>query len=181
MRYQRTRRVWKASRKKNKVADNKVVDLSGKVTELEGTIGERDARIVELEEQLSRMRGEQLQFQLVALKHSCPWLTLMDFSEGVGSVQVGAFKNKNFVEVLDNNPNFWVAKPAKTQPIRKKLRLVSSCDYWEADTFKKYMREMVKDVWIVPSAMAVLEIKDVLDGGRRQAKRRRRVRVLFIS
>ena len=39
-------------------------------------------------------------------------------------------------------------------------------DYWEADKFKKYMREMgVKDAWIVPFKDGVrVEIKDVLEG-----------------
>ena len=39
-------------------------------------------------------------------------------------------------------------------------------DYWEADTFKKYLREMgVKDAWIVPFKDNVrVEIKDVLEG-----------------
>jgi len=39
-------------------------------------------------------------------------------------------------------------------------------DYWEADTFKKYMREMgVKDAWIVPFKDGQrVDIKDVLEG-----------------
>jgi hypothetical protein len=38
-------------------------------------------------------------------------------------------------------------------------------DYWEADTFKKYMRDMgVKEAWIVPYKDGVrVELKDVLD------------------
>ena len=41
-------------------------------------------------------------------------------------------------------------------------------DYWEADKFKKYLREMgVKDAWIVPYKDGKrVPIKDVLEGVR---------------
>lgn len=150
------------------VADTKVVDLSGKVTELEGTIGERDARIVELEEQLSRMRGElaSCNAQLVKLKEAPAVIAPMDFSKGVVfKVQVGAFKNKNLQKYFDNNPNFG-GEAGKEPTDPQKITIGIFRDYWEADTFKKYMREMgVKDAWIVPYRDGVrVEIKDVLDG-----------------
>ncbi|MCS6833093.1 MAG: hypothetical protein NZ521_05940, partial [Flammeovirgaceae bacterium] len=47
----------------------------------------------------------------------------------------------------------------------KKYTIAYFRDYWEADTFKKYMREMgVKDAWIVAYENNVRrDIKQVLD------------------
>jgi vacuolar-type H+-ATPase subunit I/STV1 len=150
------------------VADTKVVDLSGKVTQLEATVGEKDARIAELEDQLSRMRGElaSCNSQLVKLRETPPAPAPMDFSKGVVfKVQVGAFKNKDLQKYFDNNPNFG-GEAGKEPTDPQKLTIGIFRDYWEADTFKKYMREMgVKDAWIVPYRDGVrVEIKDVLDG-----------------
>jgi uncharacterized coiled-coil protein SlyX len=149
-------------------ADTKVVDLSGKVREQEGTIAERDARITELEEQLSRMRGElaSCNSQLVQLRQAPAVVNPMDFSKGVVfKVQVGAFKNKDLQKYFDNNPNFG-GEAGKEPTDPQKITIGIFRDYWEADTFKKYMRDMgVKDAWIVPYRDGVrVEIKDVLDG-----------------
>jgi vacuolar-type H+-ATPase subunit I/STV1 len=153
---------------KKQEADTKVVDLSGKVTEMEGTIKDRDARIQELEDQLSRMRGElaSCNASLVKLREAHPAPAPMDFSKGVVfKVQVGAFKNKNLQKYFDNNPNFG-GEAGKEPTDPQKLTIGIFRDYWEADTFKKYMREMgVKDAWIVPYKDGVrVEIKDVLEG-----------------
>ncbi len=150
------------------VADTKVVDLSGKVREMEGTISDRDARITELEDMLSRMRGElaSCNSSLVKLRETPPAPSPMDFSKGVVfKVQVGAFKNKNLAKYFDNNPNFG-GEAGKEPTDPQKLTIGIFRDYWEADTFKKYMREMgVKDAWIVPYRDGVrVEIKDVLEG-----------------
>jgi hypothetical protein len=149
------------------VADTKVVDLSGKVSQLEGTVAERDARITELEDQLSRMRGEvaSCNAALAKLKET-PVIAPMDFSRGVVfKVQVGAFKNKNLAKYFDNNPNFG-GEAGKEPTDPQKVTIGIFRDYWEADTFKKYMREMgVKDAWIVPYRDGTrVEIKDVLEG-----------------
>ena len=149
-------------------ADTKVVDLSGKVTEMEGTIKDRDSRIAELEDQLSRMRGElaSCNSQLVKLRETPPAPAPMDFSKGVVfKVQVGAFKNKNLQKYFDNNPNFG-GEAGKDATDPQKLTIGIFRDYWEADTFKKYMREMgVKDAWIVPFRDGNrVDIKEVLEG-----------------
>jgi hypothetical protein len=149
-------------------ADTKVVDLSGKVREQEGTIAERDARITELEEQLSRMRGElaSCNSQLVQLRQAPAVINPMDFSKGVVfKVQVGAFVKKDLQKYFDNNPNFG-GEAGKEPTDPQKITIGIFRDYWEADTFKKYMRDMgVKDAWIVPYRDGVrVEMKDVLEG-----------------
>ena len=78
-------------------------------------------------------------------------------------VQIGAFKNKDLTKYFENNKNFsGDVDPDGT----KKYTLGYFNEYWEADTFKKYLREMgVKDAWIVPYKDGKrLNIKDVLEG-----------------
>ena len=79
-------------------------------------------------------------------------------------MQIGAFKNKDLSKYFENNPNFG-GEAAGDEKAEQKLTIGIFRDYWEADTFKKYMRDMgVKDAWIVPYKDGVrVEIKDVMD------------------
>jgi hypothetical protein len=137
-------------------ADNQVATLNKRVT---------DALIAELEDELSQMRGQltATRAELAQLKEN-PVINPMDFSRGVVfKVQVGAFKNKDLSKYFDNNPNFG-GEVKEGEPQRITIGIFR--DYWEADQFKKYMREMgVKDAWIVPYKDGQrTEIKDVLEG-----------------
>ena len=149
-------------------ADNNVVDLSGQVKSLQSTISDKDAKIAELEDQISRMRSELNAARAeIAQLRTAPPVNPMDFSKGVVfKVQVGAFKNKDLSKYFDNNPNFGGEAADKDSNEPQKITIGIFRDYWEADTFKKYMREMgVKDAWIVPYKDGVrVEIKDVLEG-----------------
>jgi hypothetical protein len=65
----------------------------------------------------------------------------------VYKVQIGSFKNKDLSKYFDNNKNFSGEVDADGT---KKYTLGAFTDYWEADNFKKYLREMgVEDAWIV--------------------------------
>jgi TolA-binding protein len=146
-------------------ADNEVTSLNQKVTQMQGSISDKDAKIVELEDQLSQMRGQltATKAELAQLKEN-PVVNPMDFSKGVVfKVQIGAFKNKDLAKYFENNPNFG-GEVKEGEP--QKITIGIFRDYWEADTFKKYMREMgVKDAWIVPYRDGErVEIKDVLEG-----------------
>lgn len=145
-------------------ADATVTTLNQKVSQLQSSVGEKDSKIASLEDQLSELRGQltAANAELTSLKENPA--ESMDFSKGVVfKVQIGAFKNKNLAKYFENNPNFGgEAKDKEPQ----KLTIGVFRDYWEADTFKKYMREMgVKDAWIVPYQDGQrVEIKDVLEG-----------------
>jgi hypothetical protein len=146
-------------------ADNEVVSLNQKFSRLQSTVSEKDARIVELEDQLAQSRTQlsAANAELSQLKEN-PVVNSMDFSKGiVFKVQIGAFKNKNLTKYFENNPNFG-GEVKEGEP--QKITIGIFRDYWEADTFKKYMREMgVKDAWIVPYRDGQrVEIKDVLEG-----------------
>lgn len=146
-------------------ADSQVNSLSTQVNQLKSSVSDKDAKIAELEDQISRMRSElsSSRAELAKMKEEPP-KNSMDFSKGVVfKVQIGAFKNKDLSKYFENNPNFGgeVAEGGE-----QKLTIGIFRDYWEADTFKKYMREMgVTDAWIVPYRDGQrVEIKDVLEG-----------------
>lgn len=146
-------------------ADNQVSTLNQKVSQMQNQISDKDAKIAQLEDQLSQTRGQltSAKAELAQLKES-PVVNPMDFSKGVVfKVQIGAFKNKDLAKYFDNNPNFG-GEVKEGEP--QKITIGIFRDYWEADTFKKYMRDMgVKDAWIVPYKDGQrVEIKDVLEG-----------------
>ena len=78
-------------------------------------------------------------------------------------MQIGAFRNKDLSKYFDKNKNF---SGESTDDGVQKFTLGQFVDYWEADTFKKYLREMgVKDAWIVSYKDGVrVPLKDVLEG-----------------
>lgn len=147
------------------VADTDNSSLKGQVSTLNNQVSDKNARIAELEDQISKMRGEltSVKAELAQLKEAPP-TNSMDFSKGVVfKVQIGAFKNKDLSKYFENNPNFGGEATDKGE---QKFTIGIFRDYWEADKFKKYMREMgVKDAWIVPFKDGQrVEIKDVLEG-----------------
>jgi vacuolar-type H+-ATPase subunit I/STV1 len=81
----------------------------------------------------------------------------------VFKVQIGSFKSKDLTKYFDNNPNFSGEVDADGS---KKYTLGVFTDYWEADKFKKALREMgVKGAWVVPYKNGQrVNLKDVLEG-----------------
>jgi vacuolar-type H+-ATPase subunit I/STV1 len=145
-------------------AESEVASLNQKVASLQSTMSDKDAKIAELEDQLAQSRTQlsAANAELTQLKEGPA--NSMDFSKGiVFKVQIGAFKNKDLAKYFENNPNFG-GEARENEP--QKITIGIFRDYWEADTFKKYMREMgVKDAWIVPYRDGQrVEIKDVLEG-----------------
>jgi hypothetical protein len=81
----------------------------------------------------------------------------------VFKVQIGSFKTKDLTKYFDNNPNFSGETDADGS---KKYTIGVFTDYWEADKFKKALREMgVKGAWVVPYKDGQrVNLKDVLEG-----------------
>ena len=81
----------------------------------------------------------------------------------VFKVQIGAFKNKALEKYFNNNKNF---SGDVDSDGTKKYTLGHFIEYWEADNFKRYLREMgVADAWIVAYKDGQrVDIKDVLEG-----------------
>ncbi len=146
-------------------AEGQLSSLNDKVSQMQSNMSNKDAKIAEMEDQLSQTRAQLTtsRAELAQLKET-PVVNEMDFSQGVVfKVQIGAFKNKDLQKYFDNNPNLG-GEVKEGEP--QKITLGIFRDYWQADEFKKYMREMgVKDAWIVPFRDGErVEIKDVLEG-----------------
>jgi vacuolar-type H+-ATPase subunit I/STV1 len=146
-------------------ADNQVSALNNQVTQLQTSVSDKDARIAQLEEELSQSRTQlnSARAEIAQLKET-PVIAPNDYSKGVVfKVQIGAFKNKDLAKYFENNENFG---GEKAEDGTQRYTIGVFRDYWEADTFKKYMREMgVKDAWIVPFKDGQrVDIKDVLEG-----------------
>ena len=125
--------------------DAKINDLEGNLTELRAELSDARSKITEMESNMP---------QVAAGEGAIPGV--------VFKVQIGAFRNKDLSKYFDNHPNFAGEIVDGTQ----KITIGQFTDYWEADTFKKYLREMgVKDAWIVPYKDGErVPIKDVLEG-----------------
>ncbi len=86
-----------------------------------------------------------------------------DYDRGIAfKVQIGSFRDKDLAKYFENHENFaGEIREDGTQAITLGIMR----DYWAADTFKKYLREMgVKDAWIVPFRDGQrVELKEVLE------------------
>ncbi|MEQ8576098.1 MAG: Ezrin/radixin/moesin family protein [Fulvivirga sp.] len=150
----------------NQALQSQVNSLKADNTGLQSRISDKDSKISELQDDMAKLRSD-LAAAKAAAKEAKPKPVEMTAGEKmidgvVFKVQIGAFRNKDLSKYFDNNENFGGESADGTQ----KITLGQFRDYWEADTFKKYLREMgVKDAWIVPYRDGVrVEIKDVLEG-----------------
>lgn len=137
----------------------KVSSLEGQVSSLQSRVGDKDAEINRLKSDLAAAREEASN---VAVSSVEPGNETRSAQGVVFKVQIGAYKNKDLKKYNNAGGDFAAEDADGVQ----KFTLGSFGDYWEADTFKKYLREMgVKDAWIVPYKDGVrVPIKDVLEG-----------------
>lgn len=122
------------------------------------------AQVVDLNNKLKAAQEVQESKQQVAAAaaSNVPVNTMV--AKGVVyKVQIGAFKNKDLSKYFANNKNFSGEVDADGT---KKYTLGAFPTYWEADNFKKYLREMgVNDAWVVAYKDGKrIELKDALEG-----------------
>lgn len=81
----------------------------------------------------------------------------------VYKVQIGAYRGFDLSKYLDNHPNF---QGEVDEDGTMRYTIGQFKEYWEADKFKKYLRDMgVKGAWIVSYKDGKrVPIKDVLEG-----------------
>jgi outer membrane murein-binding lipoprotein Lpp len=139
----------------------------GQLSSIQASVGEKDAKIAELTEQNKKMEAQvnAAKKAIAKAKQDATASPTKSVSEDgvVFKVQIGAFRNKDLSKYFENNDNFGGETEADGV---QKITLGSFRDYWEADTFKKYLREMgVNDAWTVPyKDGARVAMKDVLEG-----------------
>jgi hypothetical protein len=152
----------------NNSLKGQVRSLNSQVTDLQGAMGGKDAKISELQNQISEMRAQVAASQkevsdmrkAMGEKKAAPAL---DDSGVWFKVQVGAFKNIDMAEYFKNNDNF---SGETGEDGLQRITLGRFRDYWEADKFKKALRDMgVRQAWIVPyKDGARVPLRDVLEG-----------------
>ncbi len=144
-------------------------NTKNKLDELKSKMSDKDAQISALQDENARMKSQVAAANAAAAKARADLNNKpseapspMSMDGVVFKVQVGAFEKKDMSSFFDNNPMF----SGETEDGLQKITLGFFRDYWEADTFKKYLREMgVKDAWIVPYKDGQrVPIKDVLEG-----------------
>lgn len=150
----------------NKSLSSQVTSLKSELAEADSRIAEKNNQIDKYQEQVSDLRSELSEAKSkpkpVAEKPRSGGY--IDDSKGVVfKVQIGAFKNKDLSKYLNTTPNF---SGTVGDDGLKRYYLGVFRDYWEADTFKKYLREMgVSEAWIVSFKDGEkVPIKDVLEG-----------------
>ncbi|BDC98090.1 Ezrin/radixin/moesin family protein [Persicobacter psychrovividus] len=133
--------------------ENEVASRDSKIMEMTTELRDKDAEISSIKEKLSTFETAQAAAPVKA--GTAPGV--------VFKVQIGAFTNKDLSKYFDKSSNF---SGETDSDGTQKFTLGNFTDYWEADTFKKYLREMgVKDAWIVPYKDGErVAIKDVLEG-----------------
>lgn len=147
---------------------SQVSSLKAENNGFQSRLSDKDAKISELQEDVTKMRSDlsSAKSELREMKTKPA-----ESSSGGGGqmmdgvvfkVQIGAFRNKDLSKYFENNENFGGESADGVQ----KITLMNFRDYWEADTFKKYLREMgVKDAWVVPYKDGTrVDIKEVLEG-----------------
>ncbi len=172
------RKEWKKKLKKttpeqfkrmydeNASLKQEVSSLQGQLSGIQSGIGEKDAEIAELTEKNRSLEAQVAEAQAAMVSQDEQELETsgpVDMSGVVFKVQIGAFRNKDLSKYFENNANF--GGEVDEEGVQR-ITLGVFRDYWEADTFKKYLREMgVNDAWIVPFKDGQrVAMKDVLEG-----------------
>ena len=167
---------WKKTKKSMSTEEFKaIVDQN---TTLQQQINQMEAEVSAAQSEAEQRKQEVavLQAKVQNLEQDLAESKVIDVSSGEASmnntkvskgvlfkVQIGAFRNKDLSKYFGTSENFGgEVDDDGTQ----RYTLGNFTDYWQADKFKKYLREMgVKDAWIVPYKDGRrVPMKDVLEG-----------------
>ncbi|MGL1887122.1 MAG: Ezrin/radixin/moesin family protein [Reichenbachiella sp.] len=157
---------YKALLEENKSLKGQLSSLKKEVASVDDRLQEKDDLIADYQDQVSSLRKE-----LAESKKNAPVAnnggeatarSAAPVNGVIFKVQIGAFKKKDIKKFAQDNPSFEVDEKGGTL----RYTIGQFRDYWEADTFKKYLREMgVKDAWIVAYKDGKrVPIKQVLEG-----------------
>lgn len=139
--------------------------LKSEVNSLQAEVSNKDSRISELQDNTTLLRSDLAAANAKLRENEATGKIGIggDMVDGVVfKVQIGAFRNKDLSKYFEQHENFG----GETAGGEQRITLGQFRDYWEADVFKKYLREMgVKDAWIVPyKDNQRVPLKDVLEG-----------------
>lgn len=157
---------YKTLIEENKSLKSQVSSLKNELSSVDDRIADKDDQIAQYESQISDLRNQVASAKKaasVAQTQPADVGGRIDESKGVVfKVQIGAFAKKDLSKYAQSSETF----SGETDGNVQKYSLGVFRDYWEADTFKKYLREMgVKDAWIVSFKDGKrVPIKEVLEG-----------------
>ena len=141
----------------------KASTLESQVNTLQSSVSSKETEVKKLQDEVRRLEMQVQEARAAAEQtKNIPVTTTDQYDEGlVFRVQIGAYRNKDLEKYMTSD----AMNEEKGDEGMAKYTLGNFRDYWEADKFKKYLREMgVKDAWIVPYQDGVrVPIKDVLE------------------
>lgn len=174
------RKDWEKKKKETDALEFKKVyddneSLKAEVASKKNTVTDLETQVAQKSDELTKLKTEFENYKSSVNTATAPEKNNTDatittpekketLSKGVVfKVQIGAFKNRDLRKYFENNKNF--SGDVDPDGI-KKYTLGYFNEYWEAETFKKYLREMgVRDAWIVPYKDGKrVNIRDVLEG-----------------
>jgi len=165
--YKKNPEQLKSLVEENSALGSQVSSLKNQVNSLQSNLDDETAKVSELQDQIESLRG-----QIAAKNQQISELKTKDVTQHKGQpsekglvfkVQIGAFqKDKKLTEYAEDQKNF----DEDTAEGMHKYTLGTFRDYWEADKFKKRLRQMgVQEAWIVAYKDGQrVPIKDVLEG-----------------
>lgn len=150
--------------------EDQVNRLNGQVNSLQSKMNQKNQEVEKAQSELKDTQNqlEEAKATLTKLQQD----DSMDISrqtngtrvaKGVAfKVQIGAFRNKELSKYFDKAGSF----DGEVDNNLERYTLGIFQDYWEADKFKKYLRDMgVKDAWVVAYKDGQrVPLKDVLEG-----------------
>ena len=162
-----TAEQYKSLVDENKGLKSQVAKLNDELSANDAANKERKDQIAQYEAQMKEMRKQMATNakkakEGVTTSRSSMTNKRPDVKGIAFKVQIGAFQNKDLSKYLDKSDSFF-GEVGEDGLMRYTLGVFR--DYWEADTFKKYMREMgVSDAWIISYRDGVrVPIKEVLE------------------
>ena len=146
----------------NNNLQKQVSELRGEAEHYRSESQSKDAQIAKLLAEIKENESKTVASPAQVPATNSSSKTVQNISTIIYKVQIGAFRNKDLKKYLDNHPIF--SGDSDSDGTRK-YTLGAFTDYWEADRFKKYLREMgVKDAWIVAYKNGErIPIKDALE------------------
>ena len=159
--------AFKSLTEENEMNQNKILELEADKSQLE-------TKVIDLEAEV-----EKLKIEVEDLENTAKAIVVKETqntnegaynhyeqqsSEGIlYKVQIGAFKNFDITKYFDNHKNF---SGDVDEDGTMKYTIGVFKDYWEADKFKKYLRDMgVGGAWVVAYKNGKrVNIKDALEG-----------------
>ncbi len=152
----------------NKSLKSQTASLKNELAGVDDKLADKDEQISTYQDQIATLRKQlsdaKTQQNNQPSQPSRPAADQGGIDENVGivfKVQIGAYAKKDLTKYKDAK-NF----NQESADGLNKFTLGAFRDYWEADTFKKYLREMgVKDAFIVSYKDGQrVDIKEVLEG-----------------